>query len=575
LHYIPLVRYQALAVDYDGTIARHGIVDAATLTALNDLKATGRKLLLVTGRELHDLGLTFEHFDIFDRIVAENGAVLYRPATKDEKLLCAPACGALADALREKGIKPLSVGRAIVATAEPNDGIVLQLIRQLGVELQVIFNKGAVMVLPSGVNKATGLLAALEELGLSSHNVIGIGDAENDHAFLELCECAVATANAVPALKERADWVTQNTHGVGVAEIVRNLVKDDWSEIDQRLSRYRIPIGVLRNEEEVSIPPYGCTVLVAGTSGGGKSTLVTGFLERLIGKQYQAFVLDPEGDYPELAGSIVLGDAKRIPKPAELSQALQNPRQNVVANIIGIKLEDRPIHFTQILLELVELRSRTARPHWVIVDEAHHVLPATRHASLKFDPAQLKQFLLVTLTPEHLPKEVLHAVDLLIALGEHPDQTIGAFCDMTGERRPSVTTEALEAGDAILWRRGSRTVTRFRVLPTKMVRQRHIRKYMKGELGEDSCFYFEGPLRKLHLRAQNLEIFLQLADGVDDETWLYHLRRHDYSNWFRDFIKDEELAEEVRKIEQAGELSAAESRARIREQIESRYTAAA
>ena len=49
----------------------------------------------------------------------------------------------------------------------------------------MIFNKGAVMILPSGVNKATGLAAALEELGLSPHNVVGVGDAENDHAFLE------------------------------------------------------------------------------------------------------------------------------------------------------------------------------------------------------------------------------------------------------------------------------------------------------------------------------------------------------------------------------------------------------
>ena len=82
-------------------------------------------------------------------------------------------------------MSPLSVGRSIVATWEPNEGLVLQAIKELGLELEIIFNKGAVMILPSGVNKATGLVAALDELELSPHNVIGVGDAQNDHAFLQ------------------------------------------------------------------------------------------------------------------------------------------------------------------------------------------------------------------------------------------------------------------------------------------------------------------------------------------------------------------------------------------------------
>ena len=63
-----------------------------------------------------------------------------------------------------------------------------------------MFNKDAVMVLPAGVNKATGLDYALRKLGLSFHETVGIGDAENDHAFLQRCECAVAVSNAVPSI---------------------------------------------------------------------------------------------------------------------------------------------------------------------------------------------------------------------------------------------------------------------------------------------------------------------------------------------------------------------------------------
>jgi hydroxymethylpyrimidine pyrophosphatase-like HAD family hydrolase len=114
---------------------------------------------------------------------------------------------------------------------------VLEVIRELGLELHVILNKGAVMVLPAGVNKATGLAAALDGMGVSPHNVVGVGDAENDHAFLELCACSAAVANALPALKERADLVTSRTHGAGVVELIDKLIANDLSEVEPHLEQ--------------------------------------------------------------------------------------------------------------------------------------------------------------------------------------------------------------------------------------------------------------------------------------------------------------------------------------------------
>src|SRR5579884_943688 len=190
------MRYYALVCDYDGTLASDGRVSEETLTELERLKGSGRKLILVTGRELDDLIRVFPPLNLFERVVAENGALLYRPATHEEKLLCGRPPEEFIGVLRERGVTPLSVGRVIVSTWEPHETTVLEAIRSLGVEMQVIFNKGAVMVLPSGVNKASGLSAALNEIGLSPHNVVGVGDAENDHAFLSLCECSIAVANA-------------------------------------------------------------------------------------------------------------------------------------------------------------------------------------------------------------------------------------------------------------------------------------------------------------------------------------------------------------------------------------------
>ena len=192
------MRYYALVCDYDGTLATHGRVDEEVIAALKRVRSSGRKLHLVTGRKLDDLMRIFPHLDLFDRVVAENGALLYRPETHEEKVLGEPPKAEFIELLRQRGVPSVGIGHVIVATYEPYEKIALEVIRDLGLEYQLIFNKGAVMILPSGLNKATGLTAALSELNLSPHNAVGIGDAENDHAFLSRCECAVA----VPRAKE-------------------------------------------------------------------------------------------------------------------------------------------------------------------------------------------------------------------------------------------------------------------------------------------------------------------------------------------------------------------------------------
>jgi HAD superfamily hydrolase (TIGR01484 family) len=225
------MRFRVLATDYDGTIAHHGVVEPATVDSLCHLKESGRKLLLVTGRELPDLFNVFSEVDMFDRVVAENGALLYNPDTEEQRALATPPPPDFADCLRQLGVKSLSVGRVILATQEIYSGLVEKAIQDAGLGLQVILNKGAAMILPMGTNKATGLRAALEEFGWNPSVVVGVGDAENDAVFLEICGCSVAVANALPWLKERVNLTTQRDHGAGVRELVRELVANDLANI--------------------------------------------------------------------------------------------------------------------------------------------------------------------------------------------------------------------------------------------------------------------------------------------------------------------------------------------------------
>ncbi len=568
------MRYLALACDYDGTIAHHGRVDDQTIAALERVRASGRKLLLVTGRELGDLAAVFPRLDLFDRVVAENGALLYRPATKEQKVLGEPPPAALVERLREAGVAPLSAGKVIVATWEPHETTVLEAIRDLGLELQVIFNKGAVMVLPAGVNKASGLEAALDELDLSPHNVAGVGDAENDHAFLRLCECAVAVANALPKLKERADVVTAGDHGAGVVELVEKLVTYDLREFEPALSRHSILLG-RENDREIRIQPYGGGILVAGPSGSGKSTLAIGVLERLAEQGYQFCLIDPEGDYEQVAGAVVLGDNLHAPGITEIVQVLRRADKNALVKLYGLPLAERPAFFASLLSRLQELRAETGRPHWVMVDEAHHLLPSTWDPATLTVPRTLGGMLLVTVHPESVAPAALESVEIVVAVGGGAEQTLRGFGQALGAPVPALQGDAAP-GEAIAWFRGSGGgLARIKPEMTSIERRRHRRKYAEGELGADRSFFFRGPKGKLNLRASNLVLFVQMAEGVDDETWLYHLRRGDYSAWVREALKDELLAGEVERIEREADLPAEESRAAIRDAIEEQYTGAA
>jgi len=570
LQRLRLMRYHVLAADYDGTLAHAGRISDTTWAALHRLCDSGRKLVMVTGRELEDVLSLIGEPELFARIVAENGAVLYRPATKEVRMLAAPPPPAFVEELRARGVDQLAAGRVIVASREPYQDAVLHVIRDLGLELQVIFNKGAVMVLPSGVNKATGLAAALGELGLSPHNAVGVGDAENDHALLLACECGVAVGNALPALRDKADLVTAASCGDGVAELIDRLVANDLADLGPQLARHQIAIGTI-DHATISFDPYAANIMVCGTSGSGKSTLTTGLLERLGEGGYQFTIVDPEGDYASLEKA-VLGGQQREPLVEEVIDVVRDPSHNVVANLLGVAASQRPECFARLLAALAEFRVRTGRPHWLVVDEAHHVLPAAREPAADPIAVPSRGVIYVTVHPGSVAPSILTALDTLLVVGDRPRETVMELCQAAGVAVPAIRAIGrLPTGHALYWRVGTPDTAVIRFEPPKHERTRHSRKYVEGNLGQARSFYFRGPDAKLNLRAHNLLLFIQLGDGVDDETWQHHRRNGDYSRWFRDEVKDEQLAAEAETIERSS-LNASDCRAAIRAAVERRYT---
>lgn len=567
------MRFKVLACDFDGTLATDGRVSDSTIAALERLRASGRMAMLVTGRQFDDLQRVFDRLDLFERVVAEDGGLLYSPTERRERVLAEAPPDKFVRELRRRNVKPLSVGRTIVATERPNETRVLAVIRELGLDLHIVFNKEAVMIQPAATTKRTGLEAALDELGLSPHNVVGVGDGENDLAFLRLVECAVAVRNAVPSLRRAADWTTDAARGEGVEELIDRLVRDDLVELSRKLERHAVLLGTEGSSARrlVRLDQYATSLLVAGSSKAGKSSLTLGILERLIAGAFQFVLIDPEGDYEALHGAINLGTEDSAPALDEVMSVLERPDRSVVVCLLAIAFEDRPAYVAELLSRLDALRARTARPHWLVFDEAHHVFPAQRGGVDEVLPRRFGGLVLIGLRPKTLSPAVLDVVNTVCAVGEAPARTLREFCDVVGERAPAAPRGDLEKGQAVVWRRGQRRARAIEVEPAQGDRQRHRRKYAEGDLPRDRSFHFRGPGGRLNLRARNLSQFLELADGVDDSTWLFHLRAGDYSRWVSQELKDEHLADDIEGVERQSGASAAESRRRVRALIEARY----
>jgi hypothetical protein len=298
---------------------------------------------------------------------------------------------------------------------------------------------------------------------LSPHNAVGIGDAENDHALLALCECSAAVANALPTLKSSADIVTAADHGAGVVELIEELLHDDLASLEPRLERHNVLLGTDDQGNEIHIRPYGETLLVVGADSAGKSELATGLMEKLAAKGYSFCVIDVEGDYGTVAKAVSLGSPSRPPTANEILKLLRGAGQSAVVNLSGLPASDRRPFLTDLTPKLAELRARSGRPHWVVVDETHHLLPAEDASTELLPLGDAESVLHITERPNLVTHEVLRATSLFIALGASAQTLLDEFCQVSGRERPVARFALPKNGEALVWRPKSPDARPFRL----------------------------------------------------------------------------------------------------------------
>ena len=555
-----LMKFSVLALDYDGTIARDGVLDPDVKDAIMEARARGIVAVLVTGRILSDLKQVSGGVDFVDAIVAENGAVL-EFHNGHSILIGQPPPQVFLDELRRRGVE-FKTGQCVVEMDAGSAQKVLEAIEQLELPLVLLFNHSRLMVLPQSISKGTGLRESLQAFRLSVHNAIAIGDAENDHDLLDTCEVGVAVSWSSPTLQKIADEILQGEGPHAIAAYIRRVAQEMRLPRD-RSGRHRIAVGTAENGDPIAIAIQGRNILVIGEPQSGKSWATGLACEQMILQGYSVCVIDPEGEYgalESLPGVVVLGGEGPLPDIPDVARALRHFDMSVVVDLSRAPYEEKVKYLDALLPMLVSLRRSTGLPHRIVVDEAHYFLRQPNVKELL--DLELGAYTIVTYRPSDLHPDLRKDIEVVVAKRLTHPQEVQTLLSMvkTGKIDPGWTTAlgSLATDEAALLP-GSENVEgklrRFKLLPRLTQHVRHKTKYFDLQLLPGGEFVFTDHGRPIGSSARSLKQFVSLLGGIPAALLGEHARRGDFSRWIAEVFHDHRMASDIRKIEQRVRLS--------------------
>jgi len=575
------MKFLALALDFDGTIAQNDVLDASVRKAIAELRARRIVVLLVTGRLLEDLRRVAGDLHFVDAVVAENGAVIEFPDSGYTAVLGQPPPANLLAELQKEGIVH-TVGRSVIDADSAAAPRILALLQRLELPQVLIFNRSRVMVVPQGITKGTGLRAALTILRLSGHNTVAIGDAENDHELLRECEVGVAVGWGSEALKTSADYVLPGDGPAAVANYIRELAHACQIPVPQR-TRRRLLLGHTDDGSPLTLAVRGRNVLIAGDPKSGKSW-VTGLLcEQLILYGYSLCILDPEGDYislEALPGVVVLGGADPLPRTRDLLRTLRHADVSVVIDLSHTGYEEKLEYLRSVLPAVATLRRQTGLPHRIIVDEAHYFLHDPNVSELV--DVELNGYTLITYRASQLRRDVLTATQVVIVTRESDPREISELYTLCRSCEGRTTESEwrqlignLVIGEAIalpITEETQGAVRRIRLAPRLTPHIRHASKYIDLPVPESRAFVFWRNGSLTGQRARTLHEFVEIIERARPLVLDGHLRRNDFSNWITNVFGDYPLAKTIRRLEDDYRArNESEIARKLAEAIRSRY----
>ncbi|HZP42153.1 MAG TPA: HAD hydrolase family protein [Candidatus Binatia bacterium] len=566
---------RVIACDFDGTGAANGRLAPETASVLASARALGFVTLLVTGRVLEDLQAAQVPFASFDAVVAENGALVWLPATNRTIQLAPPPPDAFLAELRARGI-PYHAGAVVVGTWDRHGSDILHLIRRFGMASQLVYNRESLMVLPSGVDKAVGVQRALDELHRSPRSMVAFGDAENDRPLLELAEVGIAARGSVPAIATAADDRLALPGAAGVAHYVQRLLDRGGSL--ETPARRRIVVGEGEDGKPVALPTSGVNVTISGDPRSGKSWMAGLLVEALVEQGYVLCVFDPEGDYTVLGGRprvLVLGADVPLPAPAALPNVLRDEPSSLVVNLAPLAHADKVRYVETAVACLDAARAVSGIPHWVVLDEAHYFLHARTALARRFE-GRTGSYAFVTYRPSLLAPAVLADVNAHLVMRTTLEEERYFLTGLLQAHGPRdlVASDALarvqEGRPALLLDvAGAPSWRLFTPAPRTTAQAHHGRKYADTLLPGDRAFRFRED--GAGTVARSVVEFAAAVERVPMASLRHHLLGGDFSRWAADVLGDVRLAAAFRKLEETTRVGAAPSRAELLAHVRDLY----
>ena len=552
------MRFLALALDYDGTIATDDVVGIDVRQAIATLRAQNILVLIVTGRILSELEKVAGDLHFVDAIVAENGAVIYIPDSGYSQLLGEPPPAALLDALVLRGINFKS-GHSIVEAEAKDAPQLLEILRTRELPHSLVFNRGRVMILGQAISKATGLKEILKILRLSPHNVLAIGDAENDHELLRSCELGVAVAWGSSMLMAAADYVLPGNGPEAVATYLLSLANTRRIPPSQK-NRRSVLLGYKDSGDSFSLAVRGRTVLIAGDTKSGKSWAAGLLCEQLILFGYSLLIIDPEGDYTSLEalpGVVVYGGEDPLPRPRDLLRALRHGDISVVIDLSHTPHHVRLDYVQNLLPSVAILRRYTGLPHRIVVDEAHYFLHG--ESSRELLDLDVLSYILVSYRASSLHRSILASSKVIIVTRESNPKEVAILRQLCGTCAGRMNEDEwiqqlgnLPIGEAAalpITSEAEGDLTRIHLTPRLTPHIRHVAKYIDLPVSENNQFVFWKDGRISEKRARTLRELIAVLETWPASAFRDHLKRGDFSRWIADVFGDYPLAKTVEKIE--------------------------
>jgi len=552
------MKFLALALDYDGTIANNDIVDPHVRDAITGLRANGIIVLLVTGRTLADLRRVVGDLRFVDAVVAENGAVIEFSDSGYSTVIAAAPPPKLLDALRQEGISHIA-GQSVIDASANDAQQILAILQRLELPLVLLFNRSRVMILPQAISKSTGLRQALTTLRLSPHNTIGIGDAENDHELLQACELGIAVAWGSEFLKQSADLVLPGTGPAAVAEYIQTLAKHGQMPVPSK-ARRKLVLGYTDGGKRLALAARDRNILVAGDPKSGKSWVAGLLCEQLILFGYSLLLIDPEGDYTSLEalpGVVLFGGADPLPRPRQLLRALRHADTSIVIDLSHTPHAAKLEYVRSLLPGMAMLRRQTGFPHGILVDEAHYFLRDSDMRALL--DLEAGGYTFVSYRASKLHPDLLAATEAIVVTRESdPDEisvlrTLCSSCESElSEEDWRQTLGSLVIGEAValpLTAEAEGSMRRVQLAQRLTPHARHAAKYVDIPIPEQNAFVFwrngvlDGRI------ARTLREFVEIVQQLPASELDGHLRRGDCSSWIARIFGDYLLANTVEQLE--------------------------